>query len=62
MHWAALAGAQEANRRLEDILRTSQRAQFAKSSEKRSPGQFNLVLASPSFCSITPPARGRNIR
>lgn len=40
----ALAEVQEANRRLEDILRTSQRAQFGKSSEKLSPDQFNLPL------------------
>ena len=39
---AVLAEVQEANRRLEDILRTSQRAQFGKSSEKLSPDQFNL--------------------
>lgn len=31
---AALAEVQEANRRLEDILRTSQREQFGKRSEK----------------------------
>ncbi len=41
---AALAEVQEANRRLEDILRTSQRAQFGKSSEKLSPDQFTLLL------------------
>src|SRR5690554_1487053 len=41
---AALAESQEANRRLEDILRTSQRAQFGKRSEKLSPDQFNLPL------------------
>jgi transposase len=35
---------QEANRRREDILGTSQRAQFGKSSEKLSPDQFNLPL------------------
>ena len=40
----ALAEVQEANRRLEDILRTSQRAQFGKSSEKLSPDPFNLAL------------------
>ena len=41
---AALAESQEANRRLEDILRTSQRAQFGKRSEKLSPDQFSLPL------------------
>ena len=41
---AALSEVQEANRRLEDILRTAQRAQFGKSSEKLSPDQFNLAL------------------
>src|SRR6056297_546811 len=41
---AALAESQEANRRLEDILRTSRRAQFGKRSEKLSPDQFNLAL------------------
>ena len=41
---AALAEVQEANRRLEDILLTSQRAQFGKRSEKLSPDQFNLAL------------------
>jgi len=41
---AALAEVQEANRRLEDILRTSQREQFGKRSEKLSPDQFNLAL------------------
>lgn len=41
---AVLAEVQEANRRLEDILRTSQRAQFGKRSEKLSPDQFNLAL------------------
>ena len=41
---ATLAEVQEANRRLEDILRTSQRVQFGKSSEKLSPDQFNLPL------------------
>ena len=41
---AALSEVQEANRRLEDILRTAQRAQFGKSSEKLSPDQFNLPL------------------
>lgn len=41
---AALAESQEANRRLEDILRTSRRAQFGKRSEKLSPDQFHLPL------------------
>jgi len=41
---AALAESQEANRRLEDILRTSQREKFGKRSEKLSPDQFNLPL------------------
>ena len=41
---AALAESQEANRRLEDILRTSQREKFGKRSEKMSPDQFNLPL------------------
>ena len=41
---AALAEVQEANRRLEDILRTSQREQLGKRSEKLSPDQFNLPL------------------
>jgi hypothetical protein len=35
---------QEANRRLEDILRTSQRETFGRRSEKLSPDQFNLAL------------------
>lgn len=39
-----LAEVQEANRRLEEILRTAQRATFGKSSEKLSPDQFNLPL------------------
>jgi transposase len=39
---AALTEAQEANRRLEDILRTSQREKFGAKSEKLSPDQFNL--------------------
>jgi transposase len=34
----------EANRRLEDILRPSQRERFGKRSEKLSPDQFNLAL------------------
>ena len=41
---AALAEVQEANRRLEGILRASQRERFGKSSEKLSPDQFNLPL------------------
>jgi transposase len=41
---AALAEMQEANRRLEDILRTSQREKFGKCSEKLSPDQFSLPL------------------
>jgi hypothetical protein len=41
---AALAESQDANRRLEDILRTSQREKFGKRSEKLSPDQFNLPL------------------
>ena len=41
---AALAEAHEANRRLEDILRTAQREKFGKRSEKLSPDQFNLPL------------------
>lgn len=39
---AALAEVQEANRRLESILRAAQRERFGKSSEKLSPDQFNL--------------------
>jgi transposase len=41
---AALAEAQEAQRRLEDILRTSQRETFGRRSEKLSADQFNLPL------------------
>jgi transposase len=42
---AALAEAQEAPRRLEDMpRRTSQRATFGKRSEKLSPDPFNLAL------------------
>ena len=37
---AALAEVQEANRRLEDILRTSQRERFGKRSEKLSPAEL----------------------
>jgi transposase len=40
---AVLAEMQEAYRRLEDILRTVQREQFGKRSEKLSPDQFNWV-------------------
>lgn len=39
---AALVEVREASRRLEDVLRALQRAQFGKSSEKLSPDQFNL--------------------
>lgn len=41
---AVLAEVQEANRRLEGILRASQRETFGKSSAKLSPDQFNLAL------------------
>lgn len=41
---AVLAEVQEADRRLEDILRTAQREKFGKRSEKLSPDQFNLPL------------------
>jgi transposase len=41
---ATLAEVQEANRRLEDILRMSQHEKFGKRSEKLSPDQFNLPL------------------
>jgi hypothetical protein len=41
---AALVEVQEANRRLEGILRAAQRERFGKSSEKLSPDQFNLPL------------------
>ena len=41
---AVLADAQEAQRRLEDILRTLQREKFGKRSEKLSPEQFHLPL------------------
>jgi len=41
---ASLAEVREANRRLEDILRTSRREKFGKRSEKLSPDQFNLPL------------------
>jgi transposase len=41
---AALADAQEAQRRLEDILAQMQREKFGKRSEKLSPEQFNLPL------------------
>ncbi len=36
---------QEANRRLEDVLRTSQREQFGKRSEKLKPDEFNRKRA-----------------
>jgi hypothetical protein len=45
---AALAEVQEANRRLDDILRTSKREKFGKRSEKLSPNQFNLPLVTPA--------------
>src|SRR5690554_3523435 len=41
---ASLAESQEANRRLQDILRTAQREKFGKRSEKLSPDQFNPPL------------------
>ena len=41
---ATLAETQEANRRLQDILRAAQREKFGKRSEKLSPDQFNLPL------------------
>ncbi len=41
---AVLVEVQEANRRLEDILRTARREKFGKRSEKLSPDQFNLPL------------------
>ena len=41
---ASLAESQEANRRLQDILRIAQREKFGKRSEKLSPDQFNLPL------------------
>jgi len=41
---ARLAEVQEVNRRLEDILRFSQREKFGKSSEKLSPDRFDLPL------------------
>lgn len=46
---ATLAETQEANRRLQDILRTAQREKFGKSSEKLSPDQFNLPLEDAEF-------------
>ena len=46
---ATLAETQEANRRLEDILRAAQREKFGKSSEKLSPDQFNLPLEDAEF-------------
>ena len=39
---AVLAEVQEANRRLEDILRTAQREKFGAKSEKLSPGNLPL--------------------
>lgn len=41
---AALADAQEGQRRLENILAWMQREKFGKRSEKLSPEQFNLPL------------------
>lgn len=41
---AQLAEVQDANRRLEEILRAARRERFGKSSEKLSPDQFNLPL------------------
>lgn len=46
---ATLAETQEANRRLQDILHAAQREKFGKSSEKRSPDQFNLPLEDAEF-------------
>jgi transposase len=46
---ATLAETQEANRRLQDILRAAQREKFGKSSEKLSPDQFNLPLEDAEF-------------
>ncbi len=46
---ATLAETQEANRRLQDILRAAQREKFGKSSEKLSPDQFNLPLEDDEF-------------
>ena len=46
---ATLAETQEANRRLQDILRAAQREKFGKRSEKLSPDQFNLPLEDAEF-------------
>ena len=46
---ASLAESQEANRRLQDILRIAQREKFGKRSEKLSPDQFNLPLEDAEF-------------
>ena len=46
---ASLAESQEANRRLQDILRAAQRETFGKRSEKLSPDQFNLPLEDAEF-------------
>ena len=46
---AMLAQTQEANRRLQDILRAAQREKFGKRSEKLSPEQFNLPLEDAEF-------------
>jgi transposase len=56
---AALSEAQEAQRRLEDILRTSQREQFGKRSEKLSPDQFNLPLEDAELAQGYARGRGR---
>ena len=60
---ATLAEVQEANRRLEDILRSSQRAQFGKRSEKLSADQFNLPLEDAELAQgVLEAARGRRPR
>jgi transposase len=46
---ARLAETQEANRRLQDILRAAQREKFGKRSEKLSPDRFNLPLEDAEF-------------
>ena len=46
---ATLAETQEANRRLQDILRVAQREKFGKRSKKLSPDQFNLPLEDAEF-------------
>ena len=57
---AALAEVQEANRRLEGILRASQRERFGKSSERLSPDQFNLPLEDAELAQgVLEAARGR---